>query len=627
MCAYKILGIGSGRPFGNAEVVLRELLMECEKLADTEVRITRLRSLKIADCDGCLECMKNAAEGGCGKCKFNDDFAWLQEQILWADAIVLADPCFTYMPTSEVMTLMNRAMGAGQDYKDQCRQNPKKFINITVGGSDTVDFSLPLQMATMNALCPGVELVDQFYCNWVRGKGLTATQDRHLERARLGAKRLINSLMGYRTPDVVTTITKLNPMEYKDDVITTLAACPVCKQAVVTMVNAAPAAGKFICSTCGARGHIEHHAGAFSYVWDDDSVAHNRFHKEQDAAYIESYKKAHAAAEGEKEAVPEFQILTPAEVFTPDKKTIVAVVAGPKGGTSELLARKALSTATADGKYNGAIVRITDLDIRLCTGCLICKINGRYRGGVDECIIKDNDLWLVDTLLAASAVIWSFDGVNGSTYGKIYAFMQRFGHFSKTVFAPRQPIPVGILISAFDEQTQNAMYPALYLGRFFTNHGPAVGRELFNNVPLTGDNILANKMVMKKAGIVGMEVKKAMDTIEINPGLIPLLRTFSGMCPSCNMDFIELHDDKKTVSCVYCDTFGNIERRFGQNVIVWDDYSAKHSRATHYGAVLHDMHIDYSQTEDRDILDNPKLTADLLAPYKAYDHLVKPERK
>ncbi|MBR3004571.1 MAG: flavodoxin family protein, partial [Lachnospiraceae bacterium] len=301
--AYKILGISSGRPMGNAEVLMRECLLECEKLADVDVRIVRLRQLKIKECDGCFSCVKNASDGGNGNCCIQDDFEWLKEQILWADAIVFSDPCFTYMPTSEVITIMNRALGCGEDYKAKSREGRKLLLNICVGGSDTVDFSLPLQYATMQAICPGIELVDQFYCDWIRGKGYIADQPQHLEKAHRGAKRLINRLKGYKVPDIHTKIDKLNPLEHKDDDFYDLENCPVCHQSVVQMRNCVEGDGRFKCAVCGATGHVEHHGGKLTYVWDDDTVAHNQLEPEYQLRHLESFKAAHAPREGEKAEV------------------------------------------------------------------------------------------------------------------------------------------------------------------------------------------------------------------------------------------------------------------------------------------------------------------------------------
>ncbi|MBQ9814101.1 MAG: flavodoxin family protein [Lachnospiraceae bacterium] len=622
--AFKILGISSGRPMGNAEVMLRECLLECEKLAEVDVRIVRLRSLKIKECDGCFSCVKSASEGLNGDCCIQDDFEWLKEQILWADAIIFSDPCFTYMPTSEVITVMNRALGCGADYKEKCRKGHKLLLNITVGGSDTVDFSLPLQFAAMNAICPGIELVDQFYCDWIRGKGYIADQPQHMAKAHRGAKRLINRLNGYKVPEIHTVIEKLNPLEHKDDIFYDLEGCPVCHQSVVQMKNFVEAEGKFKCAVCGATGHIEFHGGKQTYVWDDDTVAHNALEAEYEEKHLNAFRDAHAPKEGEKAELKEFPFITPDVKFNPEKPYVLAIVGGSRNGTSELLARKALETATAGGKYEGIIIRINDLNLKFCTGCLICKVNSRYRGGIDECILKDDDLWLVDRLLGAAGIIYSLDGVNNFTYSKFTHLMQRFGHFSRSM-RPRIPAPFASMISAYDDRTENAIFATIFVSRFFTGQGPRVSNEMFKNVPVIGDGILFDQTSLARAARVGTEVRHAMDLIAIDPALVIAVRKAPAMCPSCGLDLIELHDDL-SVCCTHCDATGHFEHRFGQEVIIWDQFSVDHSRNTFYGAMLHNEHIDYSQIEDKNVLDDPKITAEMLEKYKAYDKLVKPSR-
>lgn len=621
----KILGISSGRPMGNAEVVLRECLMECEKLAEVDVRIMRLRTLKLTECNGCLECMKDAANGGDGKCVLQDDFEWIKEQILWADAIVFSDPCFTYMPTAETITLMNRAMGCGKEYKEKVRNGKKLLAMICVGGSNTLDFSLPLQHAIMNAICPGAELVDQFYANWVRGKGYAAAQPWLLERARLQAKRLVNKFNGYHIPEVKTSIRRLNPLEYKDDAFVDLEPCPVCHQSAVQMSDdVMVGVDTFKCAVCGATGHVEHHGGKLTYVWEDDTVAHNAFHPEHDEKVLQNYITAHKEVEVADVTVKEFPILSPQNDIPLEKPRIVAVVAGPHDGTSELLARKALETATASGEYEGVIVRINDLNIRFCTGCLICKVNARYRGGIDECIIKDDDLWLVDRLLESSGILWSFDAIGGFTYGKVINFLQRFGHFDRT-HRPITPKAHATIVAGFDDEVENVVYSTVFLGRFFTGHGPRVAKELFKNVPLTGNGILADQKSLNRAARVGAELDKAISLIRQNVAFTPLVRKAGGVCPSCGLDLIELHDDM-TVACVLCDASGKWERRFGTNNIVWDQYDVEHSRNTMFGNELHELQINFSQVDDKNVLDNPKVTAEMLAPYVEYGKLVRPVR-
>ena len=52
----------------------------------------------------------------------------------------------------------------------------------------------------------------------------------------------------------------------------------------------------------------------------------------------------------------------------------------------------------------------------------------------------------------------------------------------------------------------------------------------------------------------------------------------------------------------------------------------KHSRFTEFGAMLHFRHIDYSQIDDKNALENPKGLDEYLAKYNEYGKLVRPER-
>jgi NADH-quinone oxidoreductase subunit E len=623
---YKILGITAGRTMGNAEVLLRECLMECEKLTPVDVRVVRLRTLKIKGLSGELDFLEDAVQGGDGLLQEEDDFEWLKEQILWADAIIFSACAFRYMPPAEVITMMNRALGSGKNYVEACRAKPKQVGLMCVGGSNTVNFNLPLQYYALNTMCRGFELVDQFYANWVRGKGYIAFQDHHLKRARQQAKRIINRLKGYTVPEIKTRVMKLNPMEHHDDSFINLEGCPVCHSTVVHMEDNPLACGRFTCAVCGAAGQVEHHDGVLTYVWNDDTVAHNRLHADNDVRYLESYAKAHAPVEGDKEAIPEFPALTRENDPSPVKPRILAFVAGPKGGTSELLARKALAVATQDGQFEGAILRVLDCEINPCLGCLVCKVNIRYRDSIDECILKDDDRWVIDKILQSSGTLYSLDGVNGFTYGKVVALIQRFGNITRVGAnaAQRMIRPYGTMISAFDDQVQNATYATVKLARYYGSASLKVAEELFSNVPIEGDNILADSASLKRAENVGNAIRSALVFATAKPPQISLVVKKKGMCPSCGLNMIELRNDK-TVACAECDADGEFKHIFGENDIVWDDYSVTHSRITPFGMRLHFKHIDFSQAEDKNMLENPEIIADKLAPYVEYDKLVMPD--
>lgn len=171
----------------------------------------------------------------------------------------------------------------------------------------------------------------------------------------------------------------------------------------------------------------------------------------------------------------------------------------------------------------------------------------------------------------------------------------------------------------------NALYGTNFTTDFFCKHGPYVAEEVFPFVPVMGDGILADHAALARAARAGAAVRNAADLIAQNPAFLGLVRTIDAVCPSCKSNLIELHTDM-TVSCAWCDAKAKIERRFGKNDLVWDEYYVTHSRRSMFGAMLHGEHIDYSQSDDRDVLDHPKIINDVLEPYISYGKLVRPER-
>jgi len=445
-----------------------------------------------------------------------------------------------------------------------------------------------------------------------------------LSQHRLQAKRVINKLMGLPVPSISTRIMKLNPLEYNDDIYTDLYGCPVCHSAVVTMGKAMSENGKFTCAICGATGRIVFHGGKLTYEWDDDTVAHNRMSLEGDEAFIEAFKKAHTPRTGNKAEVGGYPYLAPGKEVEKKKPRIIALVSGTDGGASEILARRALDEATRDSKYEGVIARFHDLNIHFCTGCLICMSGMRFRGMNGECVLKDDDFWLLDQLAECDGAIIALDSINWYTYSEAVSFLQRFGHGVKRRMRNSKlpPRPYAVMISSYDNEVVNATFASSHMSaQSVANNGPYVAREYFPNVPLSGDGILHDTDAMDRAGNVGQIVAKAVE--QTGKGEIKSIETFKGLCPSCGLSLIELHTDM-TFSCPICDAHGSFERKFGENVLIWDQYSVEHSRRTTYGRELHRKHIGYSQYDEHIIQTNSRVNEELVAPYVKYGKRIKP---
>jgi multimeric flavodoxin WrbA len=83
---------------------------------------------------------------------------------------------------------------------------------------------------------------------------------------------------------------------------------------------------------------------------------------------------------------------------------IIAISGGTKDGSNDAMAREALMGAKEEGA-DIEFIRLHDLELKPCTGCVACVIS-LVNGGNGDCVIKDDLKWLDDKLLDADGVIW-----------------------------------------------------------------------------------------------------------------------------------------------------------------------------------------------------------------------------
>ncbi|NLM84285.1 MAG: flavodoxin family protein, partial [Clostridiales bacterium] len=81
---------------------------------------------------------------------------------------------------------------------------------------------------------------------------------------------------------------------------------------------------------------------------------------------------------------------------------IIAISGGTKDGSNDAMAREALMGAKEEGA-EVEFIRLHDLDLKPCTGCVACVIS-LVNGGNGDCVIKDDLKWLDDKLLDADGV-------------------------------------------------------------------------------------------------------------------------------------------------------------------------------------------------------------------------------
>ena len=99
----RVLGIAaSPRRFGNSAIMLKAFLAGAESQG-AMVKMLNISSLRISYCDHCDKCQ------GTGQCHKDDDMTMVNEDLAWADVIVVATPTHFCGVPAQFKTLIDRA--------------------------------------------------------------------------------------------------------------------------------------------------------------------------------------------------------------------------------------------------------------------------------------------------------------------------------------------------------------------------------------------------------------------------------------------------------------------------------------------------------------------------------------
>jgi len=218
-----ILGlVGSARPWGNSELLVRQALHGARAEGAT-VQMIRLTTLHLKPCTGCLRC----AIGG-QPCPLDDDMAWLVETIQAADGLVLAAPTYFLGPAAVVKLVLDRLlMVTGR--VDRPLPPPRPAITIATAGLEGWrGVTLPLFNALVSAL--GFRPIDSLTAV-APGPGEVLLDQALLERVLAAGRRLgRGELDPSPPPPGVCPICRGEAFMLRGD----QAVCPICgRQATV----------------------------------------------------------------------------------------------------------------------------------------------------------------------------------------------------------------------------------------------------------------------------------------------------------------------------------------------------------------------------------------------------------
>ena len=176
----KVLGLSGGSKNGNNDAMCKEALMGAKEAGADEIEFINLNDLEIKHCTGCTACVMSMVSGKGGACILNDDFEWLRDKIMDADAIVWSIPIFEKGASGLFRTITDRfgprndsamvAIGidiskaTGGTSPDPRILKEKVVSFIGIGGSD---WSTRIQCDFLNlALTPMWKVVDTEVFSW-----------------------------------------------------------------------------------------------------------------------------------------------------------------------------------------------------------------------------------------------------------------------------------------------------------------------------------------------------------------------------------------------------------------------------------------------------------------------------
>ena len=184
----KVLGLCSGRPNGNTEIMMKEAFMAIEEASGAQCQLVRVQDTVINTCVGCESCMVNHLKGNwdfrCIHKNGSDHFYFIEQLMREADALIVSSPAYNLLPTGQLIKLLNK-MHASGNYRDVVEKENKIGAAFSIGGTDWTNFTLNVcKMIAMELAGSYEALVDAVHFDFMPSKGAVLLEDDVLARMR-----------------------------------------------------------------------------------------------------------------------------------------------------------------------------------------------------------------------------------------------------------------------------------------------------------------------------------------------------------------------------------------------------------------------------------------------------------
>lgn len=314
-------------------------------------------------------------------------------------------------------------------------------------------------------------------------------------------------------------------------------------------------------------------------------------------------------------------------------KKVLGLSFGRKMSNCEVMVKTALMECEKAG-CEVTFIRVDDLDIQPCTGCIACVIGMISGRGKGDCVIKDEFHILDEALMECDGLIVASPTYVLSPTGRFKTVCDRIGPSHDITFRqdtydagvaagkPADKLPdvrsfkprVGALISVGGAMTKNwlsFMLPTMY--EITMSMGIDVVDMAEYHGAMAYEHVVGNQPVMERMVQLGQHIAEAVACEDASS------RTMwrgdsQGACPVCHCDMITILHDKKRVECPVCGIEGTIEME-GDNIkACFSEEQQKRSRLFYVGKLEHSTEIKTKAVGPGQIPNK----AELLKRYRGY---------
>ena len=281
---------------------------------------------------------------------------------------------------------------------------------------------------------------------------------------------------------------------------------------------------------------------------------------------------------------------------------VLGISAGTKNGSNDAMCKQALMGAQELGAEI-EFIRVLDLDIKHCTGCIGCVMS-LMTGKGNKCVLKDDFDWLLDKMLDADGIILSAPIFEKGTAGIVRTLTDRFG--------PRLDRGNNIISTKIAEATggvvpdprilKDKVISFMGVGgsdwctRVQCDHGmlalTPMWKVIDNDKFEWSKKIIMEDEKLDRATEIGRNIAKAAMDMDNAQYLGD-----KGVCPHCHSNNFFMSPESDDVICCLCGIEGKMKIEDGKPVFDFPEEHVKMAHDTLSGKFIHGEDIKKNEGE------------------------------